>query len=272
MTLLNNPIEIWQFLNQSNCRQCGETTCMAFAAAVVRGDRQLEECPYLDRETIERFGGQQQSEERAPSSQEEIEESLLELKNEIFSMDLSSAVSRTGGSFDGKKLTLKVLGEDFHVDTQGNVYSRIHTNAWVTIPVLTYVLYAAGSSPQGNWVPFRDLKYGMSWSGLYEQRCIKPLKHIADEHRELFVDLLELFKGQKVVNELQADISYVLHPLPKVPLLFCYWEAEEEFESKFNIYFDKTIEDNLNMQSIFSLTTGLGSMFEALIKTHVPDS
>ncbi len=270
MTVLHNPVQLCKLLNQSNCRLCGESTCMAFAAAVVRGDRQLEECPYLDRETIQNLGGETKEKNEASSSQEEMEKTLQDLKQKISSIDFNAAATRTGGIFDGKKITLKVLGEDFHVDTAGQVSSRIHTNLWVTIPVLAYILYASGAFPKGEWITFRDLQQGMSWYGLFEQRCLSPLKNIAENYTELFVDFLEIFQGKRLENELEADISYMLYPLPKVPILFCYWEPEEEFESKFNIYFDKTIESNLNMESIFSITTGLGTMFDALVQTHVP--
>ena len=53
MTQLKNPIEIIKILDKSNCRECGEATCLAFAAAVFNGRRQLDECPRLDNGVIE---------------------------------------------------------------------------------------------------------------------------------------------------------------------------------------------------------------------------
>lgn len=37
-------LDIWTLLPQTNCKQCGETTCMAFAAALLQQNRSLEEC------------------------------------------------------------------------------------------------------------------------------------------------------------------------------------------------------------------------------------
>ena len=37
-------LDIWSLLPQSNCKQCGEATCMAFAAAILQEKRQLSEC------------------------------------------------------------------------------------------------------------------------------------------------------------------------------------------------------------------------------------
>ncbi|HSF80298.1 MAG TPA: (Fe-S)-binding protein [Anaerolineales bacterium] len=37
-------LDIWSLLPQTNCKQCGEATCMAFAAAILQENRLLSEC------------------------------------------------------------------------------------------------------------------------------------------------------------------------------------------------------------------------------------
>jgi ArsR family metal-binding transcriptional regulator len=37
-------LDIWTLLPQTNCKQCGEATCMAFAAALLQQTRALAEC------------------------------------------------------------------------------------------------------------------------------------------------------------------------------------------------------------------------------------
>ena len=41
------PLDVWALLPQSNCRECGEATCMAFAFGLVQGKRKGTECPPL---------------------------------------------------------------------------------------------------------------------------------------------------------------------------------------------------------------------------------
>jgi ArsR family metal-binding transcriptional regulator len=41
------PLDIFALLPQTNCRQCGEATCMAFAFGLLQQNRTLEECPSL---------------------------------------------------------------------------------------------------------------------------------------------------------------------------------------------------------------------------------
>lgn len=42
-----HPLELWRLLPRSNCRGCGELTCMAFAARLFMGERGLADCPVL---------------------------------------------------------------------------------------------------------------------------------------------------------------------------------------------------------------------------------
>jgi hypothetical protein len=59
-----------------------------------------------------------------------------------------------------------------------------------------------------------------------------------------------------------------LYPLPKVPILICYWHAEGDMDSDLNIFFDVSAEKHLKIESIFSLGVGLVMMFEKIARKH----
>lgn len=42
-----SPIDVYKFLPKTNCKECGESNCMAFATRVVNGERVLTDCPPL---------------------------------------------------------------------------------------------------------------------------------------------------------------------------------------------------------------------------------
>jgi hypothetical protein len=195
-------------------------------------------------------------------------ESVEQLKRKIASIDISSSAQRLGAKFSDDKLTIKIFGKDFSVDSKGNLSSDIHIHPWVAIPTLNYIIGSAGRSVSGKWVPFRELEGGKTWYRLFGQRCEKPLKSVADTYTDLFEDMIHIFNGRQVENHYASDISLVLHPLPKVPILICYWKPEEGLESSLNIFFDSTAEDNLNIESIYALGTGLVRMFEKIALRH----
>lgn len=265
MPRFKNTMEIFLLLDKSNCRDCHLPTCLAFAAAVFKGQKQLNECPRLPPDIIDRFG----TGIEAPGIVEaEGDVQTKQLQEKIAQIDLAAAARRLGARFSDNKLTLKVLGKDFSVDTKGNFSSDIHIHSWVAIPVLSHILEGSGVSPSGKWIPFRELKSGRTWQRLFAQRCEKPIKRVADIYIDLFEDMIRIFNGRQVENHYAADIALVLQPLPKVPILISYTKPEDGFKSDLNIFFDATAAENLNIESLFALGTGLARMFEKIAFRH----
>jgi hypothetical protein len=193
---------------------------------------------------------------------------LEEMKTRLKEIDFSSAARRLGAKYSDGKLTIKVCGKDFSVDREGNFYSEIHIHSWITGPVLNYILEGAGLPVSGEWVSFRELRGGKDWLRFFTHKCEKPLKRVADIYTDLFGDMLHIFNGKKVENHYESDISLVLYPLPRLPILICYWRPEDGLESSLNLFFDKTAGDNLDIEFIYSLGTGLVTMFEKIALRH----
>ena len=260
-----NAMEIFRLLDKSNCRACGEKTCLAFAGAVYQERRRIDECPHLDRSSVERFAP---AEPNGAADENGRDVLLDQLKGEVAGIDLAAAAARTGGRVVNGRLTLKILGKDFSVDRTGKLYADIHVNPWVAGPFLGYVLYAEGRAPGGNWVPFRELPGGRERAPLFQKRCEEPMKGLADTVPEFFDDIVHMFSGRRVAARFEADISVVLDPLPKVPLMICYWKPEDGMGSSLNLFFDETATANLDIGAIFSLGAGLSQMFCRLALRH----
>jgi len=265
MAQFNNTFEIFKLLDKTNCGKCNEKTCLAFAAGVFKGQRQLNECPHLESGVIAKYGTTTGAQVKVDNDRDEL---LEKLKRKIATIDLSSSARRLGAKYSGDKLTIKTLGKDFSVDTKGNISTDIHVHTWISIPVYNYIIDGAGIPVSGSWVPFRELKGGKTWGRFFNHQCEKPLKKIADTYTNLFEDMIHIFNGRQVENHYKSDISLVLHPLPKVPLLICYWKPEDGLESDLNLFFDSTAEDNLNIESLYLLGTGLVVMFEKITLRH----
>jgi len=262
---LNNTIEILKILDKSNCKKCNEATCMAFAAKVARGQKALNECPGIEEEVLQRFGDESRDRKSSVGDEEDI---FNHLRDRLRKIDLASAAKRLNVTFKDDKLTLKVCGRNFIVDSAANFNSEIHIHTWLTIPVFNYILEGEGVEPSGQWLPFRELKGGKDWVRFFEHRCEKSMKRVADTYPDFFADMLHIFAGKQVKRHFESDISLVLNPLPKVPILICYWRPEDGLESDLHLFFDETVEKNLNIESIYLLTTGLVIMFEKIALKH----
>ena len=265
MTQFQNAMEVFKLLDKSNCRKCNEVTCLAFAAAVFKGTRQLSECPTLEPEVI---GQHNDGNNQRKTLEQEAEEAINNLQKKIENIDLAETASRLGGRYANGKLTLKILGKDFSLDYKGQIYTDIHVHSWVAIPVFRYILEGKGISTSGNWVPLRELEGGQDWYRLFGQRCEKPLKKVADTYPDLFEDMVHLFNARQVGRHFESDISVVLYPLPKIPILICYWKPEEGLESDLHLFFDDTASANLNIEALYTLGAGLAQMFERIALRH----
>ncbi len=265
MQSFTNALEIYKLLNKSNCRECHLTTCMAFAGAVYTGTKKLSDCPYIAPYILAQYTDRQTT----PSALEEnIITAMQELKLKIQSIDLASRAEKLDGTYDDGKLTLKVLGKNFSVCDNGEIQTAIHVNPWIAIPVYTYLIKGGNTPVEGHWVPLRELPSGKDWYRLFGQRCEQPLKKVADNYPELFDDLIRLFSGKQVEKHYASDISLVLHPLPKVPMLICYWYPEGKMQSDLNLFFDASAEDYLDLNSINSIGSGFVTMLEKLTQYH----
>ena len=260
-----NAMEIFQLLDKSNCRECGEKTCLAFAGAVYQGHKKIDRCPKLNQATIDRLSDES---EYQNTIEQNRDESLEMMKSKISDLDLGAAAKRVGANLSGGKLTLKMLGKDFSVDAKGTLAADIHINPWVAVPFLDYIRCGKGLPVSGNWVSFRELKDGRERYPLFQKRCEAPMKQVADSYTDLFDDLVRIFGGEKVEKQFESDISVVLHPLPRVPIMICYWLPEDGLESSLNVFFDDTADKNLAIGSIFTLGAGLTQMFEKLALRH----
>ncbi|MCF8095501.1 MAG: DUF3786 domain-containing protein [Desulfobacteraceae bacterium] len=265
MAHINNPMEIYRLTDGSNCRACNEKTCMAFAVAVFKGKKSLDQCPRIPADSLAEYG---EALETPDTIDEFMEEAVQALTHKIPEIDLKEAAARTGGSFDGSRLTVRIMGKAFSVDTRGNLSADIHINAWVAMPFLNYVLFAKGVAVSGRWITFRELHGGPERLNHFRQNCEKPLKRVADSYTELFSDMLEIFNGSREKTHIDADISVVLHPLPLLPVMFCYWESEEGMDSSMHIFFDQSADQNLDAESIYTLIAGMVKMFEKIAERN----
>ena len=157
MAEFQNAMEIFKLLNKSNCRECNEATCLAFAAAVFQGRKQLDQCPDLSPEIINQYSD---TATQPKANDIDFEASMALLQKQIEEVDLAQIAHQVGGVYAKDKLTLKILGKDFSIDAKGNISTDIHVHPWVAGPVFDYILKGGGPGTNGQWVPLRELPGG----------------------------------------------------------------------------------------------------------------
>lgn len=265
MSVAKNAMEIFMVLEKSNCRECGEKTCLAFAGAVFCGTRQLAECPKLDKAILAQFRSEGDD---ILSQENDLEAYTADLKKQVARLDYGIAAKRIGAVVNDDVLQVKILGKPFGIRKNGSFLTDLHLIPWLVIPFLHYVLHCKGEQVSGQWVSYRELPGGKEKYALFKKRGEDVLLQLADRYTDFFDDILHMFDGKAVEKQFESDVSVVLKPFPLVPLMICYWKAEEGLASSLNIFFDASAGNNIGADSAFSLGTGLALMLEKLATHH----
>ena len=265
MVVFKNAMEIFSVLDKSNCRKCGEKTCLAFAGAVYMGKRKIDECPNLEHADIEKFAGRTVVESSPEDKQEEY---IAELIDKVIKLDFPAAAKRIGARMNGSVLTVPVLGKNIGIRQDGTFATDLHVIPWVIIPLLDYVLHCQGDPVSGDWLSFRELVGGKEKYALFKKRGEDVLQELADKYTDFFDDIVHMFNGKKVEKRFESDVSVVLYPFPLVPIMICYWKPDEGLGSSLNLFFDKSVDVNLGVDSTYFLGTGLTQMFYKLAERH----
>lgn len=260
-----NPLEVYRLLPRTNCGKCLQRTCMAFAGAVLRGEAAPERCPDLEPSAAARIAAYLG--ERRPVWHE-LQEELRRLRAAVAGVDFEEASSRLGATVAAGRLAVKCLGRDFLVDREGRIASECHTHDGLAIPLLRYVVHSRGGMPTGAWTPFRGLEDGGGRAALFDRMFLQPLRGLVDGHTDLLADLMDLFAGERSVNLFGSDVSLVLYPLPRLPVLVCYWRAGDGMDSSLNVFFDRGATGHLSAEWIHSLCVGLVGMFSSIARRH----
>src|SRR5512145_533038 len=126
MQQIKTPLELYKHLPRTNCGDCGVASCLAFAAAVIREEKRLADCPHLHRDAATALEGRIRKQVNIESIREE---QLVELKKKIGAIDLPSRAALLGAVTKDTVVVVKCLGKDFEIDASGSVASQCHTHA-----------------------------------------------------------------------------------------------------------------------------------------------
>ncbi len=261
-----DPLSIYKLLPKTNCRDCGLRTCMSFASALLRGEKSLSDCPHLSDEARDELAPHLEN----ISPEEGFREMINSLKAEVRELDLSAMARGLGARYSDGRLHITCLGKDFIILDNGTLESVCHVNVWVELMLLNYCKMQGRGSQSGRWVSYGDLPSASPTAPYFEKRFEEPLRAIADSHREVFLDLMEVFGGQQVAG-IDADHAFIIHPLPKVPFLVLYTKAEDDFPSSLRVLLDSSVTTYIPKEAITYTGRGIVEMFKKIVSKHQDD-
>ncbi|MFN3480249.1 MAG: DUF3786 domain-containing protein [Thermodesulfovibrionales bacterium] len=242
-----NPLEIYKLLPRTNCGECSQKTCMAFAVYLKTGHEGINECRYLSPSTIERI--------RSMLNEGDWRDELLRsLKKEIQDLDVIKIGHEIGAVIRDNAIGIRCIGKDYLIDNNGNITPEPY-NKWIGILLLHYIRNKGRGDFTGQWVSFSEFKGGLVKASTFQRDCEEPLRELFDVMNERIDQILQRLGGRPV-SGFPAERAWMIDLLPRVRLLILYSKGDEEFPSSLKIVFDKVTGNFLDVESIIFLLEG----------------
>ena len=105
------------------------------------------------------------------------------------------------------------------------------------IMFLHYLSRADGTPLRNEWITFKELSGGEIYREPFRKRAISPLLQYFGNKPDRFMEVGLSLGGERYTY---GDISLLMRPFPRVPLVFVLWQGDEEFPASANILYDAT--------------------------------
>jgi hypothetical protein len=263
-------MEVLKTLPRTNCGDCGQATCLAFATRVIKEGEELKRCPHLT-EAAQAISGVISSQQAAGAGRrrESIAIALETLQEKVAPLDFAALADGVGAGFgeqDGcPYVDLAYFGHIIRVFKDKVCYPEgVEANPWDAILLYNYLASQGGAEPTGTWITYQSLPNSVSKTKTLKRLEAELAAHFADKLGDLEAVATRL-GGEPVKVAEDADLQLAFRPLPKVPVLMLFWEAdpEEDFPALLHFLFDGNVGDYLDLESLLFLVEQLSDRLMA---------
>lgn len=161
-------------------------------------------------------------------------------------------------TFDEEKIKLIYFGLPYSIDrkigiirNEANLYEEPDFNTQMAI---YHLFFYSKEKPVncGEWVPFRDVKGAGVFDAAYQRTVLTPFAQAFDGKLEL----LEKTGIEMGFEKMQyGDVSFLVHAFECIPLIYIFWDGDDEYPASANILFDKNITDFTHAETVVLLAS-----------------
>lgn len=188
------------------------------------------------------------------NTMEEFEEATRRACQELAKLDPALTATHAGASYSypDRLLTVEYLGREARVTFPGGeVYIAGEPAAKVErLIILHYLVTSRGDVPSREWIAYRDLPGARYHEGAFRAEVEMPLSRALEEKEEA---IRAWFEASGLERSEHGVMSFVWEVLPKVPLLFIFNPADEEFPAEARVFYDATAPSFLPTEDLEAL-------------------
>ena len=253
------PIELYKKLPKTNCGDCGQPSCLAFATQVVGFGQELEDCVHLDKATLAEVAKtiEDQRDKGIFVKQDNHKITREHLREKIENHDFEAIAPGLGLRYTTENgidaLEIPYFERTVTMSREGIVAGETeHFDPWDEVLLYNYI-YFSGSKPlSGEWVGLESFPNSLPKRVALEEGCHRRIHQYFTGARPELESACRRLGGIPVLNGHNGDLAFKFAPLPRMPLLLLFWDEDQEegFEAQAKILFDATALDYLDLEGL----------------------
>ena len=256
-------MEVLKRLPRTNCGDCGRPTCLAFATQVIKEGEDLGKCPHL--QAGDEFGELIRAQQQAGVGRrrESVAISLEVLQDKVAPLNFAALAAGLGAEYGEEAgrpyLSLTYFGHRLQIFKDELRYPpEALADPWDAILLYNYIASQGNEPVTGRWIAYNSLPNSVSKAKTLARLEQKLADHFAGQLDRLQQRAGRL-GGETVAVGEDADLQAAFLPLPKVPLLLLFWdaEAEEGFAPQAHVLFDVSVTHYLDLEAMLFLVEHL---------------
>ena len=241
-------IDTYKKLPGTNCGECGEATCMAFALRVKSAQREISECPYVKQED-----GESISQESVVTMENNYKRVSRELEEEVKHIDLKEAAAAIGGDYEnrdgGGVIRLKMMNKEYEVRNEGLFDGNNYCDhSWSKIIIYDYVRMKGDTPLTGNWVSMGHFPDAASHSKAFQKNAEDKISEKFNSDLSRLVSRCNELECFETSGELKADYVCGFNLLPCVPMYLSFWESDDEYPASCKLYVDRNADAYIDIE------------------------
>lgn len=186
------------------------------------------------------------------------------LWNQLSSMDVNEVCTRAAVKYDQHRGCYQIpfLHQIFGCYPDNRLIACLKPDGsqklsfQLYLVLLTYLIRSRASGLKGRMVTGGEIKGGDFFFRGPHALFTRPLEKRFGQDAQTFQEVGLRLGGAETEF---GDISFRLWPLPKIPLGYILWLADEEFPARLVVTFDSSIEEHFPLDVIWALVNLVGS-------------
>lgn len=247
------PLAIAKRTPLTNCGHCGQPTCLAFGAAVVKTGVSLELCPFINLTGLDLT----QTPRATPQSPGAKDlEFIASLKEKIRPIDLTRLAPQLGATSKDESpdtLFFRYLGQDVALSkTILLLDGREPEDPRDQILLYNYVFSQGQHPPSQDWIGMESLPNSISKIKTLATYCETRLASLMAE-----LPSTQVWSALRALGGVEADngnatLGAIVPVLPMIPQCVLFWEAapEDNFAAQVKVLFDRQVLSYLDLESL----------------------